>query len=466
MMKPLMEETPVKRKLHEGHALAVILALAAGGYLLYNSVIASYDALVKLATRVGVEEPWRVALTGEISLLVIVVWDIVFTWCSWHAPVLRWVARTLTILSVVINAAAGWPDVRAMLVFLPAPLVILAIVESVRHVLLSKHRVRDPIPFARRWHHHAESRELRRFMVKWEIPSYRVALGMQQRIMAARKQLEVALGPAWRSVADADLVWMLDDAAPATLELALARAAEIYDDFQRARAESAARAADDAADDAAADAEADKVIAALRGADPTPAPPAGTDPSAGAEETPALDPAPAPPSPFPAPAPVPAPRPKPAPKADATGKGGKKALGRELWDARMAAGGPPPETAELVQHTGAGDSTARGWRAEWITELQESAVAVVRPHDAPPSAGTADPGAEEASASADERPTLPRQFRNRRQYAAARVGAGVGASADPGAPPSADPGAGTIALTAPPSAETDALADMFAGASR
>ncbi|WP_449066678.1 hypothetical protein, partial [Planomonospora algeriensis] len=256
------EQAPTRRELNAGQILAVLVAAAAGVFLLYNSVVASYEALIQLAARIGVAEPWRVALTGEIALLVIVTWDIVFTWCGWQAPVLRWIARALTVLSLVINAAAGWPDARAMLIFLPAPLVVLGIVESIRHVLLKKHATREPIPFARRWHHRKESRELRRFMVKWEIASYREALRMQQRIMAARKRLEVALGAEWRSLADADLVWMLDDAAPETLELALARVAEIYEEFQRSRAESAADAA------AGAGAEADAVIAALRSADP------------------------------------------------------------------------------------------------------------------------------------------------------------------------------------------------------
>ncbi|WP_346154499.1 hypothetical protein [Nonomuraea recticatena] len=469
----MLEETP-KRKLHEGHIAAVLLAVAAGGYLLYNSVLASYEALMQLATRIGVPEPWRVALTGEISLLVIVVWDIVFTWCRWEAPVLRWIARTLTVLSVVINAAAGWPDVRAMLIFLPAPLVILGIVESIRHVLLRKHRTREPIPFARRWHHREESKELRRFMVKWEINSYRQALDMQQQIMAARKRLEVALGADWRWNADADLVWMLDDAAPATLDLALTRVEEIYAEHQRARAESAA------------DAEADDIIGALTRADSTsdagagadPAPAAGADnaaapnPAPGSSPDPGADtkepPAPTPPPSNPDPAPKPNRKPKPT-NSDSAGKGGKKALGRALWDERIAAGGPPPETAELVEHTGAGESTARGWRAEWIAELEESAVAAARPSANRASADTAASAAESttptASASAEKKPGALTQ----RQPAAAEITAKASASADTVLSFSADPSAGiddfSAELGAESSAESSALDDMFASAS-
>ncbi|MGV9383530.1 hypothetical protein ACWDRB_47490 [Nonomuraea sp. NPDC003707] len=471
MTTPPFEETP-KRKLHEGHIAAVLFAVIAGGYLLYNSVIASYEALVQLATRIGVAEPWRVALTGEISLLVIVVWDIVFTWCRWQAPVLRWIARALTVLSVVINAAAGWPDFRAMLIFLPAPLVVLGIVESVRHVLLKKHATREPIPWARRFHHYQESRELRRFMVKWEISSYRQALEMQQRIMAARKRLQVALGPFWRDKADADLVWMLDDAAPATLDLALARVAEIYDAFQQARAE------------LAADDRAEKIAAALTDAGPAPG---GADPAASADaaSTPSADPAAtADPGPSagreerpaltsPSLPPDPAPKRKPKPDPGAGGKNsetagrssGKKARGRDLWDERMAAGGPPPETAELVAHTGAGDSTARAWRAEWMAELGDSAVAAIRPNADSDGEASAETDGDEVSASAGPAPAVPTQ----RQSAAAETNADGRSSADPVPAPSADSGAGSDHVSADlgsdSSADPDALGDMYASAS-
>ncbi|MFC4014599.1 hypothetical protein ACFOY2_45765 [Nonomuraea purpurea] len=463
MTTPPFEETP-KRKLHEGHIAAVLFAVIAGGYLLYNSVVASYEALVQLATRIGVAEPWRVALTGEISLLVIVVWDIVFTWCRWQAPILRWIARALTLLSVVINAAAGWPDFRAMLIFLPAPLVVLGIVESVRHVLLRKHATREPIPWARRVHHRKESRELRKFMVKWEIVSYRLALDMQQQIMAARKRLEVALGADWRVLADADLVWMLDDAAPATLDLALTRVAEIYDAFQRARAESAA------------DAEADEIVAALTGADsasgadadsaPNADPAATADPAPGADpvEPPALTPPPPPPNSAPKRKAKPDPVPEPQ-NGDSAGKGGKKALGRALWNKRMSAGGPPPDTAELVAHTGAGDSTARAWRAEWTAELGDSAVAPDRAGADPDAEVSADADGSEVSVRADTPPAVPTQ----RQSAAAESNADSRSSADPAPLPSADSGAGSdhfsVDLGADSSADPSALDDMYANAS-
>ncbi|WP_433513912.1 DUF2637 domain-containing protein [Nonomuraea sp. CA-143628] len=189
-----------------------VLVIAAGGLALTgNGLIASYEALHKFAVLMGVAAPERVALGFEAALIVIVSWDIVLTWTRRPVPLLRWVARIMTVLSVVANASAGWPDFRAMMLYVPAPLGVLAIVESIRHVLLAKHRTREPIPFARWFAHFRSSSRLRKLMVKWEITSYRTALDMEQRIEHAKTLLQVIYGRFWRDEASADLLWMLDE---------------------------------------------------------------------------------------------------------------------------------------------------------------------------------------------------------------------------------------------------------------
>lgn len=225
-----MSTTPVddSDSLHVGKVFALLMIALAGLALVYNSVAASYEAILQLAHKIGAAAPERIAISFETSLLVIVAWDIVLTWTKMPAPLLRWGARLLTIVSVVANAAVGWPDPQAMLMYLPAPVVILTIVESVRHVLLRKHRQREPIPLARWVWHFGSSRRLHMLMVKWEVTSYREALETEQRVEYAKKRLEVVYGEYWRDKADADLVWMLDDSV--SIDDAVARVEEIVAD--------------------------------------------------------------------------------------------------------------------------------------------------------------------------------------------------------------------------------------------
>ncbi|MEV0996761.1 DUF2637 domain-containing protein [Nonomuraea sp. NPDC050202] len=200
------------RRLTGLQVIGVLIIAVLGLALTGNGLVASYQALHKFAVLMGVAAPEQVALGFEAALIVIVSWDIVLTWTRRAVPLLRWVARIMTVLSVVANASAGWPDVRSMMLYVPAPLGVLAIVESIRHVLLAKHRTREPIPVARWFAHFGSSYRLRKLMIKWEITSYRTALEMEQRIEHAKKLLEVIHGAMWwRQNAPADLVWMLDE---------------------------------------------------------------------------------------------------------------------------------------------------------------------------------------------------------------------------------------------------------------
>ncbi|TMR87883.1 DUF2637 domain-containing protein [Nonomuraea basaltis] len=206
------DPTPNQDTRLTGWQVLGVLIIAVGGLALTgNGLLASYEALHRFAVLMRVPAPDRVALGFEGALIVIVSWDIVLTWTRRSVPLLRWVARVMTVLSVVANASAGWPEFRAMMLYVPAPLGVLAIVESIRHVLLAKHRTREPIPFPRWFAHFGSSYKLRKLMIKWEITSYREALDMEQKLEHAKKLLEVVHGEYWRGKAPADLVWMLDE---------------------------------------------------------------------------------------------------------------------------------------------------------------------------------------------------------------------------------------------------------------
>ncbi|MGA4995960.1 DUF2637 domain-containing protein [Nonomuraea bangladeshensis] len=224
-----VDPTPKQdRRLTGWQVIGVLIIAVLGLALTGNGLVASYQALHKFAVLMKVAAPEQVALGFEAALIVIVSWDIVLTWTRRAVPLLRWVARVMTVLSVVANASAGWPDFRAMMLYVPAPLGVLAIVESIRHVLLAKHRTREPIPVARWFAHFGSSYRLRKLMIKWEITSYRTALEMEQRIEHAKKLLQVAYRSTWRLDAPADLLWMLDEGV--MLDHALPRVYRIAQD--------------------------------------------------------------------------------------------------------------------------------------------------------------------------------------------------------------------------------------------
>ncbi|TMR22090.1 DUF2637 domain-containing protein [Nonomuraea turkmeniaca] len=56
------------------------------------------------------------------------------------------------------------------------------------------------------------------------------------------------------------------------------------------------------------------------------------------------------------------------------GRLGMQMRARALWDEAVTAGGPLPQTADLMQVSGAKPSTARNWRAAWIKEPAAAAL--------------------------------------------------------------------------------------------
>ena len=114
----------------------------------------------------------------------------------------------------MINAAAGWPEPVAVSLHCAAPVMLLAMVEAARSVLLRRigratGTLRDSIPRARWLLSPWRTWMLWRRMVLWQITDYLAAIEAELAVRHAVTSLRARYGRRWRRHAPADLVWML-----------------------------------------------------------------------------------------------------------------------------------------------------------------------------------------------------------------------------------------------------------------
>jgi Protein of unknown function (DUF2637) len=124
------------------------LGLAAYG------VAGSYQTVSGLAERRGVPLACLVPVGIDGGLIGVVILDLVLSWIGQPIGLLRQFVRVLTVGTVAANAAAGWPDLVSAGLHVAAPLMLLAMGEAGRTVLLRRiggpgGQPRDPIPVAR-----------------------------------------------------------------------------------------------------------------------------------------------------------------------------------------------------------------------------------------------------------------------------------------------------------------------------
>jgi len=204
------------------------IALAAGCLLAYG-VAGSYTSVTHLASAHGVPLPRLVPVGIDGGLIGTVLLDIVLTWTGFPVWWLRWLARILTAGMIAANGAAGWPDPVPTGLHLAAPVMILAVIEAARSVLLRRPAPgedrREPIPLARWILAPWPTWKLWRRMVLWEVTSYRAAIETEQRRLRALYQLRSRYGSSWERQVPDDLAWMLrsgvlpDDAFTRVAEL-------------------------------------------------------------------------------------------------------------------------------------------------------------------------------------------------------------------------------------------------------
>jgi hypothetical protein len=200
--------------LSRNQAAAVVLSVGLGVVVAGYGLAGSYVAVSELAARHGVPLAGWVPAGLDGGLVAVVVLDLVLTWLGAPVGWLRQLVRVLSVGTVVTNAIAGWPDPVAVGLHAAAPVMLLAMLEAGRSVLLrrvgeARGAWREPIPLIRWLLAPWRTLLLWRRMALWQITSYRTAIDTELQVRRAITLLRVRYGRRWRRRAPADLVWML-----------------------------------------------------------------------------------------------------------------------------------------------------------------------------------------------------------------------------------------------------------------
>jgi Protein of unknown function (DUF2637) len=201
-------------RLSGGQRIAVGVSVMLGLGLAAYGVAGSYQTVSGLAERRGVPLAPMVPVGIDGGLIGVVVLDLVLSWIGQPIGWLRQFVRVLTVGTVVANAAAGWPDLVSAGLHVAAPLMLLAMVEAGRTVLLRRikspdGRTCDPIPAARWVLAPWPTWLMWRRMVLWRIASFRDALAAEQERRHAIALLRARYGRRWKRHAPPELAWML-----------------------------------------------------------------------------------------------------------------------------------------------------------------------------------------------------------------------------------------------------------------
>lgn len=206
--------TPGPSRQRFGQASAIGFAIAVGLMLAAYGAAGSYSTLTDLARRNGLPLPAFVPLGIDGGLVGVVVLDLVLSWTGQPLGWLRQLARLITMGTVAANAAAGYPHPLAVGLHAAAPVMLLAMVEAGRAVLLRRMgaqqgMIRDHIPFARWILAPWRTTLMWRRMVLWQISSYHTAIELEHNLRYAGALLRAHHGRRWKRKAPAAIVWRL-----------------------------------------------------------------------------------------------------------------------------------------------------------------------------------------------------------------------------------------------------------------
>lgn len=204
----------VKRALTTGQAAVVALSVMLGLVVAGYGFAGSYVTVPALAARQGVPLAGLVPAGINGGLVAVVVLDLVLAWIGTPVAWLRQLVRVQSVGTVAANAAGGWPSPIAVGLHSAAPVMLLAMVEVGRTVLLRRMghangTLRDPVLLARWLLAPWRTWLLWRRMVLWRITSYRQAVEAELELRCAVALLRTRYGRRWRRRAPTDLVWML-----------------------------------------------------------------------------------------------------------------------------------------------------------------------------------------------------------------------------------------------------------------
>lgn len=128
--------------------IAALLALGLAGYSFYGS----FESIKTMAENFDFPRPELVPIGIDGGLLGAVFLDLFTTWIGHPIGLLRMSSRFFTAGTVAVNAMAGWNDdattfdnVQSITLHVFAPVLLLVMVESVRHLLLELLREDDAV---------------------------------------------------------------------------------------------------------------------------------------------------------------------------------------------------------------------------------------------------------------------------------------------------------------------------------
>jgi Protein of unknown function (DUF2637) len=227
-----------KARSRQSAAVTVLVIVIAAGLAAYCAA-ASYDTVSHLAARYGVALPRLNPLGIDGGLAGLIIMDIALTWLGEPIWWLRLAARVFAAGLIAANAAAGWPSLTGTGLRIAAPVLFVIITEAARTRLLRrlhaaererraaarKRRRDNRIPRVRWLLDFRGTLALWKRMRLWREPSYRVAVNMELERLAAIEKLAMKYGDSWKSLAPANLVWMLESGV--RMPEALAMVAEL-----------------------------------------------------------------------------------------------------------------------------------------------------------------------------------------------------------------------------------------------
>lgn len=200
--------------LSRGQAMAVAVSVLLGLVVFGYGMVGSYVTVSEFAARRGVPLSAFVPAGIDGGLISVVVLDLVLVWVGSPVGWLRQVVRLLSVGTIMANAVSGWPGLVAVGLHVAAPVMVLAMVEAGRTVLLRRigavrGTAREAIPVQRWVLAPWRTALLWRRMVLWQITSYRTVVDVELEIRRAMARLRLYYGREWQRRAPGDVVWML-----------------------------------------------------------------------------------------------------------------------------------------------------------------------------------------------------------------------------------------------------------------
>ena len=194
-LAPAKEQVQLSR----GQTAVVVLSVGLGVVVASYGLAGSYLSISELADRHDVPLAALVPASIDGGLVAVVLLDLVLTWIGAPVGWVRQLIRVLSVGTVVANAVAGWPDPVAVSLHCAAPLMLLAMLEAGRGVLLrrlgeARGSRREPTTLIRWLLAPWRTLLLWRRMALWQITSYRTAIDTELALRHAVTQLRAQHG--------------------------------------------------------------------------------------------------------------------------------------------------------------------------------------------------------------------------------------------------------------------------------